>query len=101
MTNYKLRITNYELNNYPNPFNPTTEIRYQFSDISEIDNVSIEIFNIKGRKIKTLSFDSAQDDSVVWDGTDKHRNQVSSGVYLYRLTADNKVLMSNKMIMIK
>ena len=100
--NEELQITNYELSNYPNPFNPATEIRYQLSDISEKDNVSIEIFNIKGKRIKTLNVTlSGVEGSIIWDGTDNHQNQVSSGVYLYRLVSDDKVLMSNKMIMIK
>ena len=98
--NDELQITNYELSNYPNPFNPATTISFSLTTECT-ENTEIQIYNVKGRKIKTLSFDSAQDDSVVWDGTDNHQNQVSSGVYLYRLTADNKVLMSNKMIMIK
>ena len=100
--NEELQITNYELSNYPNPFNPATEIRYQLSDISEKDNVSIEIFNIKGKRIKTLNVTlSGVEGSIIWNGTDNHQNQVSSGVYLYRLVSDDKVLMSNKMIMIK
>ena len=40
--------------NYPNPFNPSTEIRFQLSDISEIESAEITIYNIKGQKIKTL-----------------------------------------------
>jgi hypothetical protein len=39
--------------------------------------------------------------SVVWDGRDNNRNQVSSGIYLYRLIGDDKVLASQKMILLK
>jgi hypothetical protein len=103
--NEELIINNYKLSNFPNPFNPNTTISFNFSnELYEINQpTAIEIYNIKGQLIQELGVRNLElgMNSIVWDGTDNHRNQVSSGVYLYRLTADNKVLMSNKMIMIK
>lgn len=46
--NYELQITNYELNNYPNPFNPTTTIEFSLQNESKIE---LMIYNIKGQKI--------------------------------------------------
>ncbi|NQV17984.1 MAG: T9SS type A sorting domain-containing protein [Armatimonadetes bacterium] len=90
------------LNNFPNPFNPETTIHYQLP--FNIENPVIEIFNIKGEKVKsiyTFPNGSLGTRSVVWDGTDNYRNQVSSGVYLYRVKSDNFVSKPNKMILLK
>jgi hypothetical protein len=92
------------LKNYPNPFNPVTTISYNLP--VNIANPVIEIFNVKGEKIKSLCAFSNPDLSggtrcVVWDGTDNYQNQVSSGVYLYRIKSDEGVLMSKKMLLLK
>ena len=72
--------------NYPNPFNPETEIRFQAPKSS---NVVINIYNILGENICTLV--NAQYEkghhSVIWDGKDKFGNDVTSGIYLYKLDA--------------
>jgi hypothetical protein len=96
--NYKLEIINYELQNYPNPFNPVTTISYDLPD--NTTNPVIEIFNIKGEKIRQYSIFNFQS-SIVWDGTDNYQNQVSSGIYLYRLKSDEGVLLSKKMLLLK
>jgi photosystem II stability/assembly factor-like uncharacterized protein len=95
-------IADIKLYNYPNPFNPITTISYDLP--VNIVNPIIEIFNIKGERVKSLCAfpnGSLGTRSVVWDGTDKHSKQVSSGVYLYRLKSDEGVLMSNKMLLLK
>lgn len=92
----------YKLSNYPNPFNPTTTIIYSLPDIST--DVEIEIYNIKGQKVRSIAphFDSAQcDNSVIWDGTDLNQKSVASGIYFYKLTADGKQLATKKMMLIK
>jgi hypothetical protein len=92
----------YNLTNYPNPFNPTTTISFDLH--KNIGNAVIEIYNIKGQKLKTLyAFPNGSlgTRSVVWDGTDNYHNQVSSGVYLYRLINDEGVLISKKMLLLK
>ncbi|MCD6177544.1 MAG: VCBS repeat-containing protein [Candidatus Cloacimonetes bacterium] len=86
--------------NYPNPFNPETTI--SFSVTQNSDFVTLEIFNIKGQKVKTLVNEilPAGNHSVVWDGTDDHDKKVSSGVYLYKMQAGN-YLETKKMILMK
>lgn len=70
--------------NYPNPFNPLTNIAFELKEASD---VRLEIFNVQGRKVKTLiSWQLASGShSVVWDGTDSGNKPVASGVYFYRL----------------
>ena len=95
--NYELPITNYELNNFPNPFNPSTTISFDLN--KNIENPVIEIFNIKGEKIKTFNCQNQM--PIIWDGTNQHHKSVSSGVYLYRLKTDEGVLISKKMLLLK
>ncbi len=69
-----------QLTNYPNPFNPSTTI--YFSNTASVRNAEITIYNIKGQKIKT--FDVTQygnEGSVVWEGKDDNRKEVTSGIY--------------------
>lgn len=85
--------------NYPNPFNPDTEIRFFLSKSSF---VNLEIFNMRGQKIKTLiskSF-SAGAFSANWDGTDDFGESVRSGVYMYRIQAE-QFKDSKRMILMK
>ncbi len=72
--------------NYPNPFNPRTAIRYQIADASA---VKLEIFNVLGQKIATIvdKVQPAGQYVVEWDGKNSMKQQVSSGVYLYKLSA--------------
>ena len=67
--------------NYPNPFNASTTINYS---LSEENFVTIDVFDIMGRKIETLvsSKQNAGEHSVVWNA-----NNVASGVYLYKINA--------------
>jgi hypothetical protein len=73
------------IQNYPNPFNPSTTIEYE---LGEEGPISIEIYNVKGQKIKTLvdGFKVAGTHRVVWDGRDGYGRRVASGIYQYRLT---------------
>jgi len=90
----------YELySNYPNPFNPTTNIRYS---LPVAGSVKLEIVNTLGQIISTLvnQHQHAGTFSVVWDGTDMNGERVSTGVYIYRLKTANSVL-AKKMILIK
>ena len=77
--------------NYPNPFNPSTTIKYSLREDSK---VTLEIFNIKGQKVKQLISNSAGQvsagqHSVVWNGTDDNGKSVSSGIYFYKLKTGN------------
>lgn len=66
--------------NYPNPFNPSTNIKFSLKDDSK---VSLIIYNIRGQKVKTLVNDNMQAGyhSIVWNGRDDNGKSVSSGVY--------------------
>jgi parallel beta-helix repeat protein len=91
---YSLPPTTYVLEqNFPNPFNATTTIRYY---LPEASNVKIEVFNITGQKAATLidGHQSAGYQRVTWNP------DVSSGVYFYRLEAAEQVL-SRKMVLLK
>lgn len=72
--------------NHPNPFNPSTTIRYQ---LPEATPIRIEVYNLLGQRVRTLVDGSqvAGRHSVVWTGTDQMGRRVSSGVYIYRMTA--------------
>lgn len=75
------------LSNYPNPFNPHTIISYILKSDTK---VRLEIFNIKGQKVKTL-LNETQDRGeqvILWNGKDDNDKSVSSGVYLYKLKTD-------------
>ncbi|MDP3114021.1 MAG: C25 family cysteine peptidase [Candidatus Cloacimonadaceae bacterium] len=74
------------LGNYPNPFNPSTNISFNLP-IKSI--VNLTIFNLKGQKVKTLvnaELPSGKHD-IVWNGKDENSSPVSSGIYLYRINA--------------
>ncbi|MBI9031630.1 S8 family serine peptidase [bacterium] len=87
------------LNNYPNPFNPETTISFS---IKEDSHVQLEIFNIKGQKVKTLinSHLPSGNHRITWDGRDNNNNNVTSGIYLYRMK-NGKFTKSKKMILLK
>ncbi len=80
--------------NYPNPFNPSTEIRYQLPAGSM---VLLKIYDVLGREVATLVNEFQQPGQYV---KSFHGTSLPSGVYLYRLTAGNKVE-TKKMILIK
>jgi len=75
-------------NNFPNPFNPTTEIEYA---IPVSNHVSIDIFNSLGQKVKTLvdRHMTAGTYKVIWDATNDVGNKVPSGLYFYRMRSSH------------
>ncbi len=85
--------------NYPNPFNPSTTIRYS---VKEATPVTIGIYNVKGQLVKTLVNEdkSSGNHSVVWNGRDNNNQAVSSGVYFYKMLA-GKYSSTKKMILMK
>ena len=85
--------------NYPNPFNPTTTLRY---DLPEEGNVSIMVYDMMGREIRTLVKDQlpAGYHYLKWDGTNNKGSHVAAGVYIYIMqTIDRRDL--KKMILLK
>ncbi len=94
------QIYSYELKtNYPNPFNPITTIEYSLMDKSQ---VTLIVYNALGEKVKTLVNDmqSPRKYQVKWDGTNDGGYPVSSGVYIYKLTAGD-FTKAHKMILMK
>ena len=76
--------------NHPNPFNVTTDIRYQIPDGQSSAHTSLKIYNILGQEVRTL-VDEYQDAgfySITWDGRDNQGNSMPSGVYSYRLSVN-------------
>ena len=85
--------------NFPNPFNPETEIRFALAKDS---HVVINIYNTLGQQIGTLvdTQYAAGFHSVHWDGKDRNGRPVSSGVYLYQIQA-GEFSQVRKMILIR
>ena len=85
--------------NYPNPFNPECNIDYAIP----IDcHVRLSVYNVLGQKIRVLVDEqqSAGYKSVVWDGKDSQGQELTTGVYFYRIQAGDFVE-SRKMVLIK
>ena len=72
--------------NFPNPFNPQTVIRYE---LHKAQAVTLVIYNTLGQQVHTLvdDYQTAGSHTVTWDGTSSSASQVSSGIYFYRLQA--------------
>jgi hypothetical protein len=81
--------TSYSLDqNYPNPFNPTTEVPFA---LPVAGHVELTVFNVLGQKVTTLANGEfpAGNHTVTWDGHDSDGQQVSSGVYFYRISTES------------
>ena len=85
--------------NYPNPFNPSTTVEFS---VPTTGTVTIKIFDMLGREIRALYSAPLAPGSykVQWDGLNDAGIQMSSGTYLYRMTA-GEFIQSKKMILIK
>jgi len=81
--------------NYPNPFNPNTVISYQLSTISD---VHLTIYNALGQKVKTLVNErqAAGNYSATFNA-----DGLATGVYLYKLTTNSKVVQTRKMVLMR
>lgn len=91
---------NYHLyQNYPNPFNPLTNLRFQIADFEFIE---LSIFDITGRRVRTLvkSKMAPGNYTYQWNGRDDAGREVASGVYIYRLKAQDQIF-SRKMLLLR
>ena len=72
----------------PNPFHSKTSIKFS---VPSRTHVSIEVYNILGQKVRTLVNEDLDANSYVrdWDGRSDNGQQVSSGIYFYKMVADN------------
>lgn len=85
--------------NRPNPFNPKTAIAF---NLPQAADVRLEIYDVAGRKVTTLVDRrlTAGPHTYEWNGLNRNGERVASGVYFYRLAADERVL-SKKMVLLK
>ncbi len=85
--------------NYPNPFNPETEIYFRIPSAMDVE---LKVFNLKGQLVRNLvdSYLAAGSHSLIWNGRDNNEKAVSSGVYFYYLKVDNTV-QTRKMVLLK
>jgi hypothetical protein len=95
----ELLNSNYTLRNYPNPFNPNTTISFELNT-TEIDDIYLTIYNLKGQKIKQFSILSNQS-SISWNGTNEKDEPVSSGIYLYKLKVNGTDIAKSKCMLLK
>jgi hypothetical protein len=85
--------------NFPNPFNPSTTIRYS---LSGPENISIKIYDVSGQLVKEINkeHNQAGEFEVIWDGKNNFGERISSGAYFYQLQAGNYIE-AKKMILLK
>jgi hypothetical protein len=93
--------------NYPNPFNPTTTIKYQIpavvdANFASTTNVNLILYDILGREVATLVNQKQNPGNyeIKWDGLSASGGQVPSGVYFYKLQA-NEYTKTKKMILLR
>ena len=74
--------------NYPNPFNPVTTIAF---DVPEQSDVLVEIYSVTGQRVKTLVNQNvdAGFHKIMWNGTNDAGVGLASGMYIYRISANN------------
>jgi len=85
--------------NFPNPFNPITTLRY---DLPENSYVNVTVYDMLGRQVRTL-VNTTQDAgfrSVIWNATNDYGKPVSAGIYLYQIQA-GEFVQTKKMVLLK
>ncbi|MBL8027409.1 MAG: DNRLRE domain-containing protein, partial [Fibrobacteres bacterium] len=92
--------------NYPNPFNPTTVIKYSVPgkySTAKKQVVSLSVFDIKGRLVKTLSSEEKLPGAytVFWNGKANNGRLIASGVYFYRIDVAGRFVKIRKMVVVK
>ncbi len=85
------------MQNYPNPFNPETKLAFEIKN-TKLNSAKIDIFNVKGQKIN--SFELTENDIkqgyITWNA-----QNLTSGLYFYRLSIDNKTVSTRKALLLK
>jgi len=92
--NNQFNVSSITLQNSPNPFNGTTTI--SFNAPKNINNAEVKIYNTRGQLVKSLIPNS--NNEVNWNGKDSNNNQVSNGIYFYKLETEYGTV-SNKMLL--
>jgi pullulanase len=90
------------LGNAPNPFNPSTNIRFALSPADAGQPVKLRVYDVRGKLVRTLVDGplASGEHTVTWDGRDARGRTAASGVYLYRLETSRQAL-SGRMLMLK
>lgn len=85
--------------NFPNPFNPSTTIKYS---VPNNGRVRIRIYNNLGQAVRLLvdEFNSIGERTVIWDGKDNDGRKVATGVYYYQLEMENS-FSTKRMILVR
>jgi hypothetical protein len=85
--------------NYPNPFNPTTTLRF---DLPEVSSINLTIYNMLGQRVRTFNMNDtpAGYHSIKWNATNDYGDPVGAGVYLYQLQTKDFVK-TRKMVLLK
>jgi hypothetical protein len=91
--------TEYGIDNHPNPFNPSTEIKYQ---LPQLDEVQIVIYNVLGQEVRTLvnGKQEAGRYTVQWNGDNEQGQRVPSGMYFLKMKA-GKFSAERKLLLLK
>jgi len=86
--------------NYPNPFNPSTTIKYALPEGAQ---VKLEVYNVVGQVVRTLvsGHQNAGRYAIQWDATNDSGHSLSSGIYFYRLQAGSEFTEVKKMLLLK
>ncbi len=84
--------------NYPNPFNPVTNIAYS---IAKGTNVKLKIYNLKGQLVKDLlnEYKARGNHKTIWNGRNNQNRPVSSGIYFIRIETDDYTKTSKAILM--
>lgn len=93
---------------HPNPFSAFTNLKVFLPTNSEnylprVSNASIDIYNIRGQKVKRISLDATKttEQYSYWDGTDSGGKKCTTGVYLLNLTVNGKRCLVKKATLVR
>ena len=88
--------------NHPNPFNPSTSIQYSVDSRQTSVPITLRVYNIRGQLVRILVEGEIEpgNHQVVWDGRDDNGEEVSSGVYFYRLAGGDE-MQTRRMVLLK
>ena len=90
------------LGNYPNPFNPSTRIKFRVGAGDQAQPAMLQVFNLRGQLQAELLNHSlpAGEHEVTWDGRDRQGNPAASGIYFYQLRIGSRIF-GGKMILVR
>jgi len=93
-------VITFQTSNYPNPFNPSTTIKYSMPTAGHL---KLSIYNVRGQLVKTLidgNRPAGSDQTIIWDGTNNQGSATASGVYFYEARTGGEVKI-RKMALLK